>query len=267
MRMSVEATNSGLRVRSRYSRRATIAAFGQERVAAGHQAAPSTIVRSPALRRRSASGRVLIGRPTDEVDEDRLERRVGDLEAGHPRAARDGRRDDRRRVGVGAELELGEAGPGSGGHDPGQVDQPRRQRLAVDAEADGPGAARPLQLAERAGGHDPPVVDDGQRLAQGLGRLHLVGREDDRPALVAQLEEGLAQEGQVDRVEPGERLVHEQHVRPMEDGRDELDLLLVALAQLLGPPFGVVGDAEARPASGGHPRGPGRPGRPYRLAK
>ena len=166
----------------------------------------------------------------------RLERRLGDLEAGHRRAARDDRREDRRRVRAGGELELGEPGARAGRRaTPGSVasqagsDSPSTPSRTVRAPAG------PLQVAERAGRHEPTVIDDGERLAQRLGGLHLVGREDDRPALVAQLEERLAQEGQVDRIEPGERLVHQQDVRVVEDGRDELDLLLVALAQLLGP--------------------------------
>ncbi len=91
--------------------------------------------------------------------------------------------------------------------------EPGRQDLALDAEADRPGPAGPFQLSERATGDDPPAVDDGERLAQRLGGLHLVGREDDRAALVAQLHERLAQQREVDRVEAGERLVHEQHLR------------------------------------------------------
>ena len=51
---------------------------------------------------------------------------------------------------------------------------------------------------------------------------------------------------QVHRVEPAERLVHEQDVGAVQDGRDELDLLLVALAELLGAAVCVIRDAEAR---------------------
>ena len=46
--------------------------------------------------------------------------------------------------------------------------------------------------------------------------------------------ERLAQEDEVDRVEPGERLVHQQDLGVVQDRGDELDLLLVALGQLLG---------------------------------
>ena len=124
---------------------------------------------------------------------------------------------------------------------PGSVGQPGRRRVAVDREPQRPPAARALEVADRAAGDQPAVVDDRDRLAQRLGRLHLVGREDQRPATVAQLHERLAQEDQVDRVEPGERLVHQQDLGVVEDRRDELDLLLVALRQLLGPAVGVSG--------------------------
>ena len=38
------------------------------------------------------------------------------------------------------------------------------------------------------------MIDDRDRLAERLGGLHLVGREDDRAAPVAQLDERLAQQ-------------------------------------------------------------------------
>ena len=50
---------------------------------------------------------------------------------------------------------------------------------------------------------------------------------------------------EVDRVEPGERLVHEQDLGVVQDRGDELDLLLVALGQLLRAAVGVIRDAEA----------------------
>ncbi len=102
------------------------------------------------------------------------------------------------------------------------------------------------------------MIDDHERLAERLGDLHLVGREDDRPTLIAQLDERVAQQRQVDRVEAGERLVHQQDVRPVQDRGDELDLLLIALAELLGAPVGQIRDAEPlEPGEGVRPRLPG----------
>ena len=184
------------------------------------------------------------------------------------RATGDGCRDDRRRVGAGRQLELGEAGTRAGrtGHPAGRPARPAATRPSTPRRTVR-APARSLHLAERARGDHPSVVDDGERLAQGLGRLHLVGREDDRAALVAQLEEGLAQEARLTGSSPVNGSSISSTSGSMEDGRDELDLLLVALAQLLGPPLGVIRDAEAARASGAHPRERWSAGWPYRLAK
>ena len=102
------------------------------------------------------------------------------------------------------------------------------------------------------------MIDDRERFAEGLGRLHLVRREHDRPTRVAQLDERVAEQREVHRVETGERLIHQQDVGPVQDRGDELDLLLVALAELLGAPVGVFRDAEAlQPVMGLFPGGPG----------
>jgi hypothetical protein len=104
------------------------------------------------------------------------------------------------------------------------------------------------------------VIDDDERLAERLGDLHLVGREDDRPALIAQLDERVAQQRQVDRIEPGERLIHEEDVRRVQDRGDELDLLLVALAELFGTPVARSGSGNGRARRGRSP-GPARAAR------
>ena len=91
-------------------------------------------------------------------------------------------------------------------------------------------ARDPLQVRERAARDEPAMVDDDERLAECLGHLHLVGREDDRATFIAELDERLAEERQVHRVETRERLIHEQDLGPVQDRGDELDLLLLALA-------------------------------------
>src|SRR5436309_2608753 len=72
--------------------------------------------------------------------------------------------------------------------------EPVRQDLPVDAEADRPRATGPLQLPERAPGDEPPVIDDRERFAEGFGDLHLMGREHDRAARVAQLDESITEQ-------------------------------------------------------------------------
>ena len=89
------------------------------------------------------------------------------------------------------------------------------------------------------------MVDDRDRVAELLGHLELVRAEDEGLAPIAHLEEGGLEQRDVDRVEPGERLVHQDHVGVVEDGRDELHLLLVPLRERLGPPVGDIADPES----------------------
>ncbi len=95
------------------------------------------------------------------------------------------------------------------------------------------------------------MVDDRDRIAQLLGHLELVRAEDEGLAPVAHLEEGGLEQRDIDRVEPRERLVHQDHVGVVEHGRDELDLLLVALRERLGSSVGDIADPEsAEPREG-----------------
>src|SRR5665811_2529994 len=59
-------------------------------------------------------------------------------------------------------------------------------------------------------------------------------------------QEGGLEERHVHRVQATERLVHDQDVRVVEDRRDELDLLLVALRELLRAAIRVFGHPETR---------------------
>ena len=159
-----------------------------------------------------------------------------------------GREDDVRRDAL---LELDRRAVHADLDDPRARDvrEPRQPVVALDRDAHHLPPGRATDLAQRAADHHAPAVDDRDRLAQGLGDLHLVRREDDGAAAVAELEERLAQEHHVDGVEAGERLVHQQDLRVVEHGGDELDLLLVALGQLLGAALREVFGAEpAQPA-------------------
>ena len=215
----------------------------EERVPVAHQATPpawSDDVATSGARVADSSA----GRPTCSMNSaSRLGSTTSNRVTERPRA-RTAVEDDGR-VGAGRQLELAPAGDGTDPVDARQLGQPRRRHVPVDRQPQRATTAGPLQVADPAAGDQPALVDDRDRFAHRLGRLHLVGREDERPAAIAQLHERLAQEHEVDRVEPGERLVHQQHVGTVEHGRDELDLLLVPLRELLGPPIRVLGDAEA----------------------
>ena len=228
-------TNARPRTRNRYSRRATWRAFGKR----------SLTPHASRLGAREVLLRLVDGATADVLDEDLLQAGLGDLEARHALAALERRAQDRGRVAVGRHVEL-DVVLALGRHA-----HARQLRQPVDAVAVALGgephdlaAHGALHVSDGAADHDPAAVDDGDRLAQLLDRLHLVGAEDERLAAVAHLEEGFLEQAHVDRIEPGERLVHDQHLGVVEDRRDELDLLLVALRQLLDLALAVVGDAE-----------------------
>ena len=98
------------------------------------------------------------------------------------------------------------------------------------------------------------VVDDAHAVAQPLDELELVAREDDRDTRVRPLAEHARHHVDSDRVEPGEGLVEHQKVRPEDEGRGQLDPLLVAQAQRLQLGIAPVGEAEpVQPVQGGLP--------------
>jgi hypothetical protein len=99
------------------------------------------------------------------------------------------------------------------------------------------------------------VVDDRHGVAQLLGLVELVSAEDQCLAPVPQLEEGGLEEGDVDRVKADERFVHQQDVRIVEHGGDELDFLLITLGEAFGLSMGVLHDPKpGQPVEGDVPR-------------
>ena len=114
-----------------------------------------------------------------------------------------------------------------------------------------PLAAPGAQLRHRAAGDHPAVVDDAHPVAQPLDELELVAREDDGDPRIGPLAQHLRHDVDGDRVEPGERLVEHEHVGPEDEGRGQLDALLVAQAQRLQLGVAPLGEAEAlEPAEG-----------------
>ena len=167
-RTAVVTLNARPRTRTRYSRRATWRAFGK-----------SPLIRRdllPVVARCSSASSTA---PADVLDEDLLEARLGDLEERDPIAPIHGGTEDRRGVAVGGHVEPDVVlAPGRDGH-PGDVAQPLGAvAIAVDREAHHPPAHRASRLGHRAADDDPAAVDDRDRLAQLLDRLHLVRAED-----------------------------------------------------------------------------------------
>ncbi len=129
------------------------------------------------------------------------------------------------------------------------------------AALEAPGA----ELVHRAAGDHPAPVDDAHAVAQPLDELELVAREDDGDSCVRPFAEHVRHHVDGDRVEPGERLVEDEHVRSEDEGGGQLDALLVAQAERLELGVAPVGEAEAvQPARA---RRPGRPRRSCRAAR
>src|SRR5262245_27791501 len=98
------------------------------------------------------------------------------------------------------------------------------------------------QVAERFDAidfHEQPVADDRDAVAGLLDLAEDVAREKDRPALRLRLADELVERLLDERVEPGRRLVEHQQVRPVLEGDDQADLLLVALRVLLELAAGI----------------------------
>src|SRR5512135_3247516 len=79
----------------------------------------------------------------------------------------------------------------------------------------------------------PGTRHEADFVAELLRLLEDVRAEDDRLASGAKLEEEIPHQGDVDRVESGERLVEDQDLGVVHDACDELDLLLHALGELV----------------------------------
>jgi hypothetical protein len=88
-------------------------------------------------------------------------------------------------------------------------------------------------------------VDEADVVAHLFDLIHAVGGEEDGFALGAEVDEGVLQEGGVDGIEAGEGLVHDDEVGLVEEGGDELDLLLHALGEVFGALVDGLSDLEA----------------------
>ena len=90
------------------------------------------------------------------------------------------------------------------------------------------GIGRAPQLLDGALGHDAPLRDDADPVAQPFDQIELVGREDDRHSRGGLLLEDAAHHIDRDGVQAGERLVEHEQVGVVDQRRPQLDALLVA---------------------------------------
>ena len=90
------------------------------------------------------------------------------------------------------------------------------------------------QLSRRAFGDLPAVVEDDEPVAQALGLVHEVGRQQDRLALLEQVLQALPHQVTRLRVEAGGRLVEEHQVGVVDERAAEREAPLHAARKLAG---------------------------------
>ena len=161
-------------------------------------------------------------------------------------------RQDRLRVGVLTEPQLGGVRVHPRGGDSGQRGQ--EGAVPLEGEVHRVGAERGPHLLDLARQHRPALVDEDDLVHELLRFAHHVGREQDRPPFGLQLLQDRADEDDVDGIESRHRLVEDHDLGVVEHGADELHLLLVPLGELLELAGALVPEVEAlEPRLGAHP--------------
>ena len=88
------------------------------------------------------------------------------------------------------------------------------------------------------------VVDDRDPLAEGVGLLHVVRREEDRLALAVEVAEDLPEVDAGLRVDARGRLVEEEHARPVRERARDHQPLREAAGELEDHRVGALGERE-----------------------
>ena len=121
--------------------------------------------------------------------------------------------------------------------------------VAAEGDRDVAAAVLGLEVGDRAVEHLVAVRDDADRVAEALGVFHQVRAEDDRAPLAPEVDDRVLERLGVHRVEAAERLVEDDEIGLVEEGADELNLLLHAARELLdarvAPVLVAAGEREA----------------------
>ncbi len=110
----------------------------------------------------------------------------------------------------------------------------RYRRLEVELELAARLALQGLDLRDH---RDPSLADDADPVGDALDLGQDMGREEDRPAISADLVEDPVELLLDQRIEAGRRLVEDDQAGPMHEGLDETHLLLVAVRERLDRPI------------------------------
>ena len=113
-----------------------------------------------------------------------------------------------------------------------------------DLDVDAVVADRGLQLVGRAVGDGAAVVEHDDVVGQPVGLLEVLRGEDDRGAVADELAQHLPQVAAAARVEPGGRLVEEQHLGRGDEAGGQVEPAAHAAREGLHQLVGRVGEVE-----------------------
>ena len=114
----------------------------------------------------------------------------------------------------------------------------------LDGDDDALAADARLELGRGAGRRDAPVVEHHDLVGEAVGLLEVLGREHDGGAVADELAEQLPQVVAALRIEPGRRLVEEQHRRRGDEARGEIEPPAHAARERAHEPVGHVVEPE-----------------------
>ena len=91
------------------------------------------------------------------------------------------------------------------------------------------------QFIDRPHLQDVTVVHDRQPVAQDFGFLHVVGRQQDRPALALERQHEVPERPAGGRIEAGGRFIEEDEFRLVHEGQGDGEPLALTARQVRGP--------------------------------
>jgi hypothetical protein len=127
-----------------------------------------------------------------------------------------------------------------------------RLLVGVEAQLEHLAGAVLLDEAARAAlRDDAPLVHDDEAVAQLLGLVHVVRRDDEGHALALEPEEPVPQDVPRLRVQPGRRLVEEQHLGVVDQAAGDRQAPLHPSGQRLDPVVAALGELREVQQGGG----------------
>src|ERR1035437_7759666 len=216
------------RTRSRYSRRNT----------------------TPSLRMSTlATHSLLDASRADFIQEDLMQRRLHQLEALNRSAGLHDAAQQRLRIGARCELDLVEPVRVVGARHErpiGEDVRDRRPSLTGNRERDDTRSVCCLDVDDGTVEHLVAMRDDADGVADAFRVVHQMRAEDDGLAASLEIDDRVLERLRVDGIETGEGLVEDDEVGIMDEGADELHLLLHAAREFvdLGQPPILLGRLE-----------------------